>query len=219
MSNLPQKTAKVPPWVWLSMLPAFGGLAIVYGARNLNNKLWTGLGIGVTFLALRLQSTELAIWIWLSQMALAFWLNHQLSPPPLPKIREESFVDINICSKHDLVYRLEMPIVYANDIESLRNEGYIFTYLEELSEIAGLPENYLRKIAPLVTFSYDPHREVHSSWRRMNSYTREELIRDGLEPVVAEQIFIERQAKGLYRSAYDISKRTGLPLRSFENLL
>jgi len=219
MSNLPEKTAKVPPWVWLSMLPAFGGLAIVYGARNLNNKLWTGLGIGVTFLALRLQSTELAIWIWLSQIALAFWLNHQLSPPPLPKIREEIGVDINICSKHDLVYRLEMPIVYANDIESLRNEGYIFTYLEELSEIAGLPENYLRKIAPLVTFSYDPHREVHSSWRRMNSYTREELIRDGLEPVVAEQIFSERQAKGLYRSAYDISKRTGLPLRSFENLL
>jgi hypothetical protein len=91
MSNLPEKTAKVPPWVWLSMLPAFGGLAIVYGARNLNNKLWTGLGIGVTFLALRLQSTELAIWIWLSQMALAFWLNHQLSPPYLPKVREESF--------------------------------------------------------------------------------------------------------------------------------
>lgn len=219
MSNLPQKASKFPAWVWLSMLPGFGGLAIVYGTRNLANKIWLLLGVGMTFLALAISSTEAAIWIWLSQVFLAFWLNHHLLQAKLTESKAKFQLDINTCSKHDLVYLLEMPIVYANDIESLRNEGYIFTHLEELVEIAGLPESYLKKIAPLVTFSYNLSREADVSWRRMNSYSKQQLIGSGLDAVVAEQIIAEREANGLYRSAIDIRNRTGLPLRSFEHLI
>jgi DNA uptake protein ComE-like DNA-binding protein len=77
----------------------------------------------------------------------------------------------------------------------------------------------LRKISPLVTFSYDINREVDISWRRMNSYSKEQLIEAGLDAVVADKILAEREANGLYRAAIDIRSRTGLPLRSFEHLI
>ncbi|XWK85653.1 MAG: helix-hairpin-helix domain-containing protein [Phormidium sp.] len=120
-------------------------------------------------------------------------------------------VDINNCSKDDLVNLLGLPIVYANDIESLQKEGYIFTHLEELHEIAGIPENYLPRLAPLVTFSYDYKKEAHSSWKRLNVMSVQELIASGLESEVAFQIVAERQKRGEYKSAIDIKRRTNLP--------
>jgi hypothetical protein len=57
-------------------------------------------------------------------------------------------MDINIYSRDEMVWHLGLPILYANDIDAIRTEGYRFTCIEELSEIAGLPESYLPKLQP-----------------------------------------------------------------------
>ena len=55
-------------------------------------------------------------------------------------------IDINQCTKDQMVYDLGLSIIYANDIEILRNEGYIFTDIDELAEVVGIPESVLRRI-------------------------------------------------------------------------
>jgi DNA uptake protein ComE-like DNA-binding protein len=216
MSNLVSQKSSIPAWVWLAIIPSFGGLALVYRAKSLKNKLWLYLGIGITVSAFIFHSSSIALGIWLAQSIFAIWFNHHLNRgnkiSPFP-------IDINTCSKHDLVYHLNLPIVYANDIEAVKNAGYLFTHLEELSEIAGLPENYLKQLANLVVFSYNINLEVPTSWRRVNSYSQEELIQAGLETRVAAKIIQEREANGIYRSALEISKRTDLPLTTFQHLI
>ena len=69
------------------------------------------------------------------------------------------------------------------------------------------------------TFSYNINLEVPTSWRRVNSYSQEELIQAGLETRVAAKIIQERETNGIYRSALEISKRTGLPLTTFQHLI
>ncbi|WP_442939951.1 hypothetical protein [Nostoc sp.] len=78
---------------------------------------------------------------------------------------------MNECFKHELVNYLGLPIVYANNIESLLNERYVFTHVEELIEIAGIPEKQVARITPLITFSYNYKKEADFSWKRLNTYS------------------------------------------------
>ncbi len=221
-----------PKWFWFAFLPFFGGLAIAYVGNKFKNNNLIGLGVTSVIMSFILGYSEVVLLIWLAQIGTAFYLKKQwdvrsgnnqnslkarrtrkLSGNPQEKI------DINTCSKDDLVYCLDLPIVYANDIDAIRSQGYLFTHVEELHEIAGLPENYIRKLSPLVTFSYDINKEADVSWRRLNSYSLEELIQEGLDTKVAQKIVEERQINGGYKSVIDVQIRTGLPLNSYRHLI
>lgn len=234
MSNL--SPYKIPNWVWLSFVPIFGGLAIAYAGNKINNKNWSWLGIGLTGVALVFASSELVFFIWLAQIGTAFYLKTQIANSThasnssrgyaIPDRKTASSIaskkgqlDINTCSKDELVYELGLPIVYANDIEAIRNEGYMFTHLEELHEIAGIPENYLHKIEPLIIFGYHLHKEADISWRRLNAYSELELIECGIDAEIVKKIVEEREKNGFYRSLMDVKNRTGIPVRYYKSII
>lgn len=223
---------KVPAWVWCSLIPTFGALAIVYAGLKSNTSRWIYLGITTFIASLILSSHGLAAVIWIAQIATAFYLRKSFLVKTMPdgylplgdqRLTRSlnSFhgkLDINRCSKDELVQVLGLPIVYANDIEFLQSEGYLFTYLEELSEVAGLPESYLKRIEPLVIFTYDSKRDFQSSWRRANSFGIDELVTAGVQLNVAERIVVERQ-KGDFKSVLDLRKRTKVSFQDLEMLL
>jgi DNA uptake protein ComE-like DNA-binding protein len=223
---------QTPNWVWYSFIPGFGGLAICYAGQKSNIRSWIGWGAGLTLAALALSSTNFASIIWIVQIVTAFSFKKRyliktaprgLLVPATATNAEElanvrGKIDINECTKDDMVRILGLPIVYANDIESLQNEGYIFTHAEELAEIAGVPESHVRRIAPMICFSYNYQKEARLTWKRLNILSPEELIQSGLDRVVAEKIVRERQIKGEYKSVIDVKRRTGLPFDSYRHI-
>lgn len=224
---------KTPSWVWFSAIPIVGGLSIVYAGNKINRFSWINTGIFITALSFVASSSHLLGFIWLGQIAVAFSLKdkyieqidnkQQLSnnnyncPQLLPTTKTK--IDINNCSKDDLVHGLGLPIVYANEIESALNEGHIFTHIEELIDIAGIPDTYIQKLEPLIIFSYDIKKEADVSWRKCNTFSEQELVAYRLEPTVAAKIIKERKKRGTYKSFSDLRKRTKLPLNQLTNLL
>lgn len=230
MSNLSPRPSQSSSWILLSLIPVFGGLAIANAGKNTDNKSWISVGLAFTATSLILHAQSIFVVIWFAQIGMGLYVMQQLNspqltagnktrknPPTLSKNQEK--IDINTCSKNDLVYQLGLPIVYANDIDSVRHEGHIFTHLEELHTLAGLPENYLKKLEPLVIFTYDIHKEIDVSWRCVNHYSIPELISLGIEESVATKIISEREKNGLYHSAIEVRNRTGIPLKYYQQLL
>jgi len=208
-------------------------LAICYAGHQSNIRSWIGWGAGFTLAALAVSSSaNFGLIVWIAQIVTAFSLKKRyliktaprgLLVPATATNAEElanlrGKIDINECTKDDLVRVLGLPIVYANDIESLQNEGYIFTYAEELSEIAGVPASHVRRIAPMICFSYNYQKEASFTWKRLNILSVEELTASGLDRVVAEKIVTERQIKGEYKSVIDVKRRTGLPFDSYRHI-
>jgi hypothetical protein len=224
---------KTPKWVWWSFFPGLGGLAIAYAGFKAKTPLWIAWGIGICLLSFAFNNSGISGLILIGQVILAFSLkkeyNIKISPRGtlIPEDVEtaeliakvKGTIDINTCSKNDMVKVLGLPIVYANNIESLQNEGYVLTYLEELSEIAGIPENQVKKIAPLIHFCYDDKLEPHLSWRRINVLSVEDLILLGLSKKVAKQIVSERKKQGDYKSVIEVKQRTGLPFHSYRQII
>ncbi|MDZ8140040.1 MAG: helix-hairpin-helix domain-containing protein [Nostoc sp. DedQUE04] len=223
---------QTPAWVWLSLIPTLGGFAIVYAGYKSKTKTWVVLGISIFILALALSANSLAFVPWIAQIGIAFYLKKsyliKTYPKNLPIPEEQELaklvantrekIDINECSKHELVNYLGLPIVYANNIESLMNEGYVFTHVEELIEIAGIPEKQVDRITPLITFRYNYKKEADCSWKRLNTYSTDELITCGLDGAIAEQIVAERQQRGEYKSLIDVKQRTGLPFNTYRHI-
>jgi DNA uptake protein ComE-like DNA-binding protein len=224
---------QTPAWVWFTLIPIFGGLSITYAGYKSRTKIWIMLGLGLTGIAFGFSGNDSILTvIWLSQVASAVYLKKSFLIKTYPKnwlLPEDNKlanliavnrakVDINNCSKHELVNYLGLPIVYANNIESLLNEGYIFTHIEELIEIAGIPEKHIQRIALLITFSYDYKKEADFSWRRLNTYSTSELIAYGLDAAIAQKIVAERELRGEYKSMIEVKQRTGLPFSSYRHL-
>ena len=223
---------KTPQWVWLSCVPFIGGGAIAYAGLKCGSKIWIGIGAGFVAAAIALPSYSFWSLIWFAQIGTAFALKREyltktypkeLPLPEDPKLfariaATRPKIDINSCTKNDLVNILGLPIVYANDLDSLRSEGHIFTSLEELHDVLGISNETLKKIAPLVIFSYDYRQESSYSWKRINSMTADELIGLGLDAKVATAIAIEREQRGEFKSIMDIKKRTGVPFSAFKHL-
>jgi DNA uptake protein ComE-like DNA-binding protein len=228
---------QTPPWLWWSFVPALGGGAIAYAGVKSGSNIWIGVGAGFVASAIIVSSIPflpgfVASLIWIAQIATAFALKRAYLTKTYPKdlpLPEDSKlfaaiaanrpkVDINSCSKNDLVNTLGLPIVYANDIDSLRAEGHIFTSLEELHDVLEISNETLKKIAPIVVFSYDYRQESGYSWKRINSMTADDLIAMGMEPQVAAAIVQERQLRGEFKSIMDIKKRTGIPFSAYRQL-
>lgn len=224
---------KTPQWCWYSLIPWFGGGALIYAGNKTNKQGWMVMGAALVAGALVLGSWIAGlVWlVWLVQVAIAFHLKPQYLIAVAPKgvaIKDiqtaqlmaaaHGQVDINTCSQDDLVYRLNLPIVYANDIEMLRQEGYIFTDVTELTEVVGIPEHKIQHLEPLITFSYDIKKEAEISWRRLNTLGLEDLIICGVEPAIARKIILERQ-NGHFSSVLDVKKRTGIPVQAYKHLI
>ena len=229
-------TTRTPAWFWLTVFPVLGGLGIVYAGNKANRYSWLCTGLFITTLGIVLSSyfSHLLGFVWLSQIAIAFFIKDDYVQILDSKSRQTNLaqaktdkllptatekIDINNCSKDDLVYGLGLPIVYANEIESARNEGHIFTHLEELMEIAAIPDNYAPQLEDLIIFNYYQGKEADFSWRRCNHLSEQELVSCNLEPQVAASIVRERDARGIYNSFPDLRKRTGLPLVKLTSLL
>jgi DNA uptake protein ComE-like DNA-binding protein len=228
---------QIPAWVWWSCFPAFGGMAIAYAGIKTSTTSWIAIGVsftavGIAFSNLDPSGTVMTI-AWMAQIATAFALKKsyliKTYPKHLPLPDDAEAVklissdrpkfEINSCSKNDLVNSLGLPIVYANDIEILRNEGFIFTYAEELTEVVGIPAATVKRIAPMITFSYDYRQEASLSWKRLNTLSTEELIAQGLEAEIAQEIVNERQKRGEYKSLVEVKKRTGVPFSAYKSLI
>ena len=223
---------KVPGWVWFSAIPVIGGLSIVYAGNKINRFSWINTGIFITVLGCVLSSSHLLGCVWLGQMAVALLLKDRFieqidnkqklsnatyaHPQLLPTTKAK--IDINNCSKDDLVHGLGLPIVYANEIESALKEGYLFTHIEELIDIAGIPDSYIQRLESLIIFSYDVKKEADVSWHKCNTFSEQELVAYRLEPTVAAKIIKERKKRGFYKSFSDLRKRTGLPLSKLTTL-
>lgn len=217
------------------MIPVFGGLALVYAGLKVRTKEWIGMGLAFVAVAIAANSfgwVAIAGLGWIGQFVAAYSLKQNFLiktyPKDLPIPQEVKLaqmitagrdsVEINNCTKHELVYNLGLPIVYANDIITMRNEGYVFTHAEELTELIGVPELTVQRIAPMLTFSYFS-RDATTSWKRMNAFSAQELAAQGLNEKVALAIVAERQRNGEFRSLVDVKRRTGIPIQEYKSLI
>ncbi len=233
MSNLSVWFQKIPQWLYWSLFPVLGGLAIVYAGNKTKTQSWIYTGLGFVAVAFILSNTSLGGIVWVAQIITAIALRKEFLAKTYPNslansneshllqliAKNRDKIDINNCSKHDLVYGLDLPIVYANEIEEMKREGYNFTSLEELSELIGIPESTLQRIAPLVLSSFDINKEIHHSWRRLNVLSIDELVSLGLHINAAKIIVLERQQRGGYKSFLDFKNRTKLPLNIYRHIL
>ena len=233
MSNLSQWFQKIPQWLYWSLFPVLGGLAIVYAGNKTKTQSWIYTGLGFVAAAFILSNTSLGGMVWIAQIITAIALRKEFLAKTYPNslansneshlikliAKNRDKIDINNCSKNDLVHGLDLPIVYANEIDSMKQEGYNFTSLEELSELIGIPEATLTRIEPLVVFSFDINKEIHHSWRRLNVLSIDELVSLGLHINAAKIIILERQQRGGYKSFLDFKKRTKLPLNIYRHIL
>ncbi len=234
MSNAALK--RVPDWVWWSLCPVFGGLTIAYAGYTTKTDRW--LQIGGALSAISLVAAFLG-WSWLVYLAVpvqfAIAMNiknpYLIKSAPrgaiLPTDRQiaksiaqiRGKVDINKCSKDDLVHVLGLPIAYANNIELIKAEGYMFTHLEELTALADVPEQYCQAIEPMIAFNYYEQSDNPIDWQRLNVLPLSELIELGLDRSSAAVICTERQRNGAYRSLVEVKRRTGLPISLYKHLI
>lgn len=233
MTNFNFKLNSIPNWVWWSFFPTFGGLALVYAGHKSKTPAWIALGLGITTAAIILSSYNVSAFIWIFQIGTAFYLKKRFLLKTIPKSQltpedtetakllaeTRGQVDINTCSKDDLVYALGLPIVYANKIDAKRKEGYIFTQLEELAEVAGLPQNYLPRLAQLIIFNYKIQKSTDFSWNPINTLSTQELVDCGLDLTIAQKITAERERGGLYKTVGDVTQRTAISLDIYRHLL
>ena len=225
---------QIPSWIWLSFLPILGGLAHLYAGWKAQKSLWMFWGSAFIASSIIVGSLfpHLSILIWTGQIVTAFTLRKEFLIATAPKgvlipsakiavlmAEKKGQIDINQCTKDEMVYDLGLSIIYANDIELLRHEGYIFTDIDELSEVVGIPESVLRRIEPLIVFRYDINKEMDVSWRRLNSFSVEELISHNIDRLSAEKIVAERTNGGTYKSLIDVRKRTGIPINVYRHLV
>jgi DNA uptake protein ComE-like DNA-binding protein len=206
MSN--EALKKIPEWIWWSLCPVFGALTIAYAGYLTKTNRWIQIGLGMKNPYLIKSAPRGAI-----------LPNNRETARLIADIRGK--VDINKCSKDDLVHVLGLPIAYANNIELIKAEGYQFLHIEELTELADVPSKYCETIEPLVVFSYYEQLETSDpvNWQRLNVLPISELVELGLDRSIAIAICNERQLHGNYRSLIEVKRRTGLPINLYKHLI
>ncbi|MCY7368478.1 MAG: hypothetical protein LH474_10040 [Chamaesiphon sp.] len=234
MSNSALK--QVPNWVWWSLCPVFGALTIAYVGYLTKTDRWLKLGVGISLILLLASLTSQSWLIYLAipiQFAIAMSIKNtyliKVAPRGaiLPTDRQTAQlianirgkVDLNKCSKDDLVHILGLPIAYSNNIELIKAEGYMFLHIEELTGLADVPEKYCEVIEPLIAFNYYEKSDNPIDWQRLNMLPLSELIELGLDRSSATIICDERQSHGAYRSLVEVRRRTGLPINLYKHLI
>jgi DNA uptake protein ComE-like DNA-binding protein len=227
-----------PDWVWWTLIPVVGGLIIAYVGNKHKLKNWVNIGWGVStssmvlLLGLGVQTSIICLSAAIGLSA-AMYLKREylikISPRDAIAITDRQTstlvaqikgkIDINKCSKDELVRGLGLPIVYANDIETVRTAGHIFTHIEELTDLIGIPQSKCDIIEPSIAFNYYDDASYYSNWQRLNLLPSSELVELGIGFDTANAIVSERQRAGNYRSLVDIQRRTGLPINLYKHLI
>jgi hypothetical protein len=228
---------QIPQWVWWSLCPVFGAWTIAYAGYLTKTDRWWQIGIGMSTILLLASLGGQSWLIFLAipvQLAIAMNIKNayliKSSPRGaiVPTDRQtaqliadiKGKIDINKCSKDDLVYQLGLPIVYANNIEAIKAAGHMFLCVDELTELADVPEKYCAAIEPMIAFNYYEEQPTDSiDWKRLNSLPLSQLIELGIDRVSAETICNERQLHGAYRSLIEVQRRTGLPIDLYKHLI
>ncbi len=228
---------QIPQWILWSLCPVFGGLTIAYAGYLTKTDRWLQIGIGMSAILLLASFGGQSWLVYLAmpvQLAIAMNIKNsyliKIAPKGtiIPTDRQtaqliadiKGKIDINKCSKDDLVYQLGLPIVYANNIEAIKAEGHMFLCIEELTELADVPEKYCEAIEPLIAFNYYEQTSIDSiGWQRINILPISQLIELGVDRVNAEVICNERQLNGAYRSLIEVKRRTGLPINLYKHLI
>ncbi len=235
MSSSPLK--QIPQWFWWSLCPVFGALTIAYAGYTTKTDRWLQIGSGICAILLLASICGQSWLVYLAvpaQLAIAMNIKNSYlikSAPKgtlLPTDRHtarliadiKGKVDLNKCSKDDLVYKLGLPIAYANNIELIKAEGYMFLHLGELTSLADVPEQYCEAIEPLIVFNYYEEQSTDPiDWQRLNVLPISELVELGLDRQSAEVIYNERQLHGAYRSLVEVKRRTGLSISLYKHLI
>jgi Helix-hairpin-helix motif len=236
MSN--ESLKQIPQWVWWSLCPVFGALTIAYAGYLTKTNRWLKIGLATsaaTLLASIIGLSGLVLIATLVQFVIAISIKNtyliKIAPRGtiLPTDRQTAKliadirgqVDINQCSKDDLVHVLGLPIVYANNIESIKAEGFQFIQIDDLRELADVPAQHCQTIEPLVAFRYyeTSPSEGLVSWQRLNILALSELVELGLDRASATVICNERQLHGTYRSLIEVKRRTGIPINLYKHLI
>ena len=234
MSNAALK--QIPQWIWWSLCPIFGGLTIAYAGYLTKTKQWIQIGGGISAIVLLASLLSQSWLVFLAipiQFAIAMSIKNtyaiKIAPRGaiLPTDRQTATliasirgqVDLNKCSKDDLVHVLGLPIAYANNIELIKAEGYMFIQLAELTELADVPEQYCQAIEPMIAFNYYEKSTDSIDWQRLNILPMSELIELGLDRASATVICDERHLHGAYRSLIEVKRRTGLPISLYKHLI
>jgi DNA uptake protein ComE-like DNA-binding protein len=227
---------RIPNWIWWSLCPVFGAVSIAYAGYLTKTDKWLQIGGGISAIVLL---AALAGQSWLVYLAvpIQFGIAMSIKNPYLIKSAPRGGilptdrhtaqliadvrgkVDINKCSKDELVHVLGLPIAYANNIELMKAEGYMFTHVEELTELADLPEKYSQAIEPMIAFNYYEKSANPIDWQRLNVLPMSELVELGLDRNSAAIICHERQIHGAYRSLVEVKRRTGLPIALYKHLI
>ncbi|MCY7337795.1 MAG: helix-hairpin-helix domain-containing protein [Chamaesiphon sp.] len=228
---------RIPEWVWWSLFPVFGGLTIAYAGYLTKTKKWWQIGGGISAIALLVVVLFGNSWLVYLAVPIQFAIAMNIKNSYLIKIAPRGTilptdrqtaqliasvrgkVDLNKCSKDDLVQILGLPIAYANNIELIKAEGYMFTHLEELTELADVPEKSCQTIEPMVAFNYYEKSADPIDWQRLNVLPLSELVELGLDRNSAAIICTERQLHGAYRSLVEVKRRTGLPINLYKHLI
>ncbi len=79
MSNLSQWFQKTPQWLYWSLFPVLGGLAIVYAGSKTKTQSWVYIGLGFVATAFILSNSSLSGIIWIAQIATAIALKKRIS--------------------------------------------------------------------------------------------------------------------------------------------
>ncbi|MDB9506508.1 hypothetical protein PN502_05240 [Microcystis aeruginosa CS-338/01] len=82
MSNLSPRPPESSEWIWLSLVPVFGGLAIANAGKKTNNQSWLSVGIALTIISLIFLTQESFIVIWFAQIGLGLYIRQQLNSHP-----------------------------------------------------------------------------------------------------------------------------------------
>ncbi len=130
-------------------------------------------------------------------------------------------LDINNCSTNDLVHIAGLLPNHAENIALIRSEGYQFLGLEDLTELADIPDNFCRKIEPFISFYYyEKSGDFYpTNWQQLNSLSMSELIEMELDRDVAMKICDERHQNGEYRALVEVKRRTGLPISAYKRII
>jgi hypothetical protein len=113
VSNLSQWFQKIPQWLYWSLFPVLGGLAIVYAGNKTKTQSWIYTGLGFVAAAFILSNTSLGGMVWIAQIITAIALRKEFLAKTYPNslansneshlikliAKNRDKIDINNCSK------------------------------------------------------------------------------------------------------------------------
>ncbi|WP_218081786.1 helix-hairpin-helix domain-containing protein [Anthocerotibacter panamensis] len=224
------KTRSVPNWFYASVLPGVGWLTLLWAGYRARERAWILAALvygALSLVGLAVNLSPIFVLAWIAgivHLALVkdrYSTNLSLTDAQTAirtleqahQAREMGVrIDVNQATQHELVYKLNLPIIQANKILQLRQAGVLFTCMEELSAYTGIPLAKLQAVAPVMHFSYYEFGSGFERWTRVNALSAAEIVREfDLSLELSQRLVIERDERGAFTSLAQLRERIALP--------